>query len=304
MRLIQLIAGALGFFLYGLTVALVFILIMPLALIKWVVPAWRRPCNRLLDGIASAWIEVNSWHQRWLTGTEIHVSGDVNALSRNEWYMLIANHQSWVDIMILLRLFNRRIPYVKFFFKQELLWVPFFGQAMWALDFPVMRRRSKMSRRPGEDDDLARTRRACEVYRHSPVTIINFLEGTRFTPEKHARQMRQRNGDTFQHLLKPKAGGFAFTLAAMDGQLHKLLDVTLHYPDGPPSFWDYACGRVQRVNVHWRVLPIPDTMIGDYPGDKEFRARFQQWVNQLWKEKDQQLDTMNNTPKHTGADLG
>jgi 1-acyl-sn-glycerol-3-phosphate acyltransferase len=135
--------------------------------------------------------------------------------------------------------------------------------------------------------DIEQTRKSCEKFRYNPVTIINFLEGTRFTAEKYRQQK-----STYRHLLMPKAGGLAFTLAAMNGQLHRLLDVTIYYPEGIPSYWDYACGRVKHIQIHIRQLPIPAELIGDYIGNPAFRAVFQQWVNELWQHKDELIETL------------
>lgn len=305
MPLIHSLVGILSFSLYVLSIIGVALLILPVGLIKLLVPVLRRPCNQLLDKLASGWITLNGWHQKLLTRTHIRISGDLEGLRRDEWYMLVANHQSWVDIMILVRVFNGRIPYVKFFFKRELLWVPVLGQALWAMDFPVMTRRSKqqVERNPNlANEDLERTRRACEMYRHSPVTIINFLEGTRFTPAKQQAQKTAGGAPEFKHLLKPKAGGLAFTLSAMNGQLNQLLDVTLYYPEGRPTFWEYACGKVRGVDVHIRLIPITPDMIGDYPGDPQFRQHFQAWVNQLWQEKDARLDALARADMHAPQD--
>ncbi len=269
----------------------VFIPLMVLALLKVGIPLarWQALCNRWLDGLASLWMNANAGHQKLLLPTQIEIEGLTN-LSRQEWYMMVANHQSWVDILLLLRIFNGRIPYLKFFLKQSLIWVPLLGLAWWALEFPFMRRHTKaqIARDPSlQGKDIEQTRKACEKFRYNPVTIINFLEGTRFTKEKYAQQQ-----SSYRHLLMPKAGGLAFTLAAMNGQLHRLLDVTIYYPDGIPTYWDYACGRVKRIQIHIRQLPIPTELIGDYTGDAEFRAGFQQWVNQLWQEKDALIEQM------------
>jgi 1-acyl-sn-glycerol-3-phosphate acyltransferase len=265
--------------------------LLPLALMKRLVPfqAWQIFCNRCLDWIASTWVDLNSAHQAVLTRTRIQVEGDTD-LRIDEWYMMIANHQSWVDILVLLRVFNGRIPYVKFFLKKSLIWVPLLGIAWWALEFPFMRRYTKeeIVRNPQlKGRDVEETRRACEKYRYHPVTIINYLEGTRFTPEKHAQQK-----SPYQYLLIPKAGGLAFTLAAMDGQLHSLLDITIYYPAGRPSYWEYASGKVRDAWIHVRQLPIPDSLLGDYANDAEFRQRFQHWVNERWREKDALLSEM------------
>ncbi|RYY03125.1 MAG: acyltransferase [Gammaproteobacteria bacterium] len=277
--------GILTTLLFIVFTLIVFIPLLPLAFLKFLIPlsAWRVLCNRWLDWLASHWMDANARHQSLLLPTRLKVEG-LQGLSVDDWYMMIANHQSWVDILVLLRVFNRRIPYLKFFLKQSLIWVPLLGVAWWALEFPFMRRYSKaeIAKNPAlKGKDIEKTRGACEKFRHNPVTIINFLEGTRFTPEKYEQQK-----SSYTHLLMPKAGGLAFTLAAMNGQLHSLLDVTLYYPEGRPSYWDYACGKVGVIEVYVRQLPIPHEMLGDYSEDAEFRARFHAWVNQIWQEKD------------------
>lgn len=283
--------GLLTSLLFLVLTLVAFVPLLPLALVKRLLPfAWcQKHCNRALDWIASTWISANTLHQHWLAGTKIEVTGDVK-FSRQEWYLMAANHESWVDILVILRVFNRRIPYVKFFLKKSLIWVPFLGIAWWALDFPFMRRYSKaeLERNPAlKGKDIEETRRACEMYRHNPVTIINFLEGTRFTEEKHRQQK-----SPYRNLLIPKAGGMAFALAAMDGQLHKLLDVTIFYPDGAPTYWQYASGLVPRILVDVREYRIPADMIGDYANDAAFRQRFQAWVNTLWQAKDERLQRL------------
>ncbi len=276
---------------FSITIIMISVPVVVLGLVKLLIPvtALRRAIDRLLDSASNLWITFNTWQQEHTLPTQVEVDGLGN-LSRAEWYMLIANHQSWPDILVLVRAFNARIPGVKFFFKRSLLWVPVLGLALWGLDFPSMRRysKAKLERHPElKGKDIEQTRKACERFRHHPVTIINFLEGTRFTETKHTQLQ-----SPYRHLLPPKAGGLAFTLAAMGGQLHRLLDVTIYYPEGIPTYWEYACGRVKRIRVHIRQLPIPPELIGDYSEDAAFRARFQLWVNQLWQEKDELLHAM------------
>lgn len=291
MSLFRHLLGLLVTSLFLLLTIIVFIPLLPLALLKRLVPytPWQVLCNRWLDWLASHWMDANMRHQAVLLPTRLELTG-MDGLRRDEWYMMVANHQSWVDILVLLRVFNRRIPYLKFFLKQSLIWVPFLGLAWWALEYPFMRRYSKaeLARNPQlRGKDIEETRKSCEKFRHNPVTIINFLEGTRFTPAKYAQQQ-----SSYRHLLMPKAGGLAFTLSAMNGQLHALLDVTIYYPEGRPSYWDYVCGRVRDIRVHVLQRSIPADLLGDYTEDAEFRAHFQQWLNQLWLEKDQCLEQM------------
>lgn len=291
MQLLNLLRGVLLTAIFSITIIMVAVPVVPLALVKLILPLpfLRRAIDRLLDAVSNVWIIFNTWQQTYTLPTKVEVEG-LGDLSRNEWYMLVANHQSWTDILVLVRAFNARIPGVKFFFKQSLLWVPVLGLALWGLDFPYMRRysKAKLARYPElKGKDVEQTRKACARFRHHPVTIINFMEGTRFTPVKHQQQQ-----SPYRHLLLPKAGGLAFTLAAMDGQLHRMLDVTILYPDGIPTYWDYACGRVKRIQVHIRQIPIPAELIGNYSEDPQFRSYFQQWVNDLWQQKDERIESM------------
>ena len=250
---------------------------LPLAVI-------RRVCNPLLAGIAESWIGVNSWLIEHLTHTRIVVEGDVG-LHRDGHYLVLANHQSWVDIPVLQKMFNRRIPLLRFFLKSQLFWIPLMGLAWWALDFPFMKRytREQVEKRPElAGRDIAATRRACDKFRSIPVAVMNFVEGTRFTDAKHAAQE-----SPYRFLLKPKAGGVAFVLDAMGEGLQSILDVTLVYPDGRPTFADLFANRVGTVHVEVRERPIPVEFVGgDYQGDAAFRERFQLWMNGIWSDKD------------------
>ena len=237
--------------------------------------------------IAEAWISCNSGWMALTQRTVWDIQG-IEGLEPDSWYMVNCNHQSWVDILVLQHLLNRKIPLLKFFLKQQLIWVPVMGLAWWALDFPFMRRHSEeyLKKHPemrGKDQET--TRRACAKFALVPTSVMNFLEGTRFTKAKHARQQ-----SPYTHLLKPKAGGMALALNAMGDKFRAIVDITIVYPDGTPTFWHFLQGRMRRVVVRARVLPIPVHLIGaDYSGDAEVRLQFQAWVQQLWREKDAQI---------------
>lgn len=260
---------------------------------------WQTFISYLLDGCATMWISVNNINQNIFSRTKFEVTG-LEGVSTKDWYLVISNHRSWVDILVLQRVFNRKIPFLKFFLKKELIWVPFLGLAWWALDFPFMHRYSKalIAKRPDlKGKDLENTRKACEKFKHKPVSIMNFVEGTRLTDEKHKRQSA-----AFQHLLKPKAGGIAFVLGTMGEQLHKLLDVTIHYPDGTPSYWDFVSGKVRRIQVQVKVQSIDDLLNSDAFGPDYFenpsqRVKFQRWLTELWLEKDKDIQVLASEQK-------
>ncbi len=284
--MLSVLRGSLAFAGYVVNTLFWFPIVMGLGLVKLLpVPALRKHINWVLDHCASLWIGTNNLTQRLLGRTKID-TGELPALSTEDWYLVVANHQSWVDILILQRVFNRKIPFLKFFLKKELIYVPFMGLLWWALDFPFMRRYSKafLEKNPHlKGKDIETTREACAKFQDFPVSVMNFSEGTRFTVEKHKRQ-----SSTFNRLLKPKAGGMAFALDAMDGKLQKMLDVTIYYPAGVPTFWDFLCGKVQHVTVRVSERSLVKIQKYNYQDDTG-REAFQGWVNQVWEDKDQLL---------------
>jgi 1-acyl-sn-glycerol-3-phosphate acyltransferase len=268
-------------------------LLFVVTVLRLVIPlkGWRKFCGKLSAAIADGWVFCNNMGLQLSRPMHIEVEG-LEGINRREWYLILANHQTWSDIPILQKVFFRRIPMLKFFLKQELIWVPVLGQAWWALDFPFMKRYSKefLKKHPhlkGKDVEI--TRRACRKFQDNPVSIINFVEGTRFTPEKHRRQQ-----SPFNHLLRPKAGGIGFVLSAMGEQLSGILGVTVFYPDGVKTFWEFLCGKVTRVHIKIKRIPITDDLLGNYVTDREYRMRFQAWLNDFWQEKDAYLEVLKN----------
>jgi 1-acyl-sn-glycerol-3-phosphate acyltransferase len=266
--------------------------LLALALVRLALPfkGARLRIDPWTNAIATQWIAGNSGWMRLTQRTVWDVQG-VDELAYHGWYLVNCNHLGAVDIFALQHVLNRRIPLLKFFIKQQLLYVPIMGLAWWALDFPFMKRHSAaaLKRNPAlREQDRETTRRACEKFALVPTSLMNFTEGTRFTPAKHAAQ-----GSPYRHLLKPRTGALALALHAMGRQFHSLLDVTLAYPDGVPTFWQFLCGRGTRVVMRVRELPIPAAFCdGDYEGDPEFRAALHDWLHALWAEKDREIDRL------------
>jgi len=273
------------------------------ALVKLALPAKpvRAAVDRILNGIATRWVSGNGAWMSLTQRTQWDVAG-FDDLAYRGWYMVNCNHQSWVDILVLQRLLNRRIPMLKFFLKQQLIYVPVIGLAWWALDFPFMRRHSDadLKRHPEKRfDDIDATRRACQKFTLVPTSVMNFAEGTRFTPNKHRSQR-----SPYRHLLKPKAGALALALDVLGDKFDSLLDVTIVYPDGVPTFWQFLCGNVRRVVVHARWMAIPPAFRrGDYVRDPQYRRTIQQWLQTLWQEKDAHIDALLGLPAPPGNAL-
>lgn len=263
------------------------LLIMLLALIKLALPfaGVRKLVDPLLIGFAENWIDGNKAWMYLTQKTQWRVEG-IDNLNRRGWYLVSSNHQSWVDIFVLQKLFNRKIPLLKFFLKAELIKVPVMGFAWWALDFPFMKRYSKSYLRKHPEKkgkDIETTRRVCEKFSLTPTSVMSFLEGTRFSGEK-----RQNQRSPYTYLLKPKSGGIAFAMSVLGEKFHSFLNITIVYPGGVPTFWDFLCGRLDRVVVNVEEIEIPKQILaGDYETDKRFRSEFHQWIGSIWEEKDQ-----------------
>ena len=255
----------------------------------------RAPCHgparlkltRWMDGLVDVWVWGNRRLFRALRLTDVTVDWEgAEQLDRQRWYLVVSNHQSWADILVLQNTLWGHIPPLKFFTKRELVWVPLVGVAMWLLGFPYVRRagRDQVSRNP---ELLARDREAtlaaCQGFRTHPTTVLNFLEGTRFTPAKHAAQDAR-----YHHLLNPKLGGLSYVVSALQDRLHKLVDVTIVYPDGIPTFWALLQGRCRQVRVRVRSLDLPRDVLAA-PDSDAVRASLGPWIDAVWQDKDELL---------------
>ena len=281
--------GILSIILYTINTILLTIPLIFLACFKFLLPVKSIVIilDKILISIATLWIGINSFNSKLFSKIEWDLRG-LEKLEKNEWYLVISNHQSWVDILALQTTLNQRIPMLKFFLKQELIWVPFLGLAWWALDFPFMKRYSKLEiqAKPHlKGKDLKSTKKACERFKQTPVSIINFVEGTRFTPQKKTLQ----KDNNFTHLLNPKAGGIAFILGAMGEHLNKIIDVTIVYPGKAPTFWEYISGRVNKIIIDFQIIELTDSLAGDYFNDPEYKKYFFSYLNNLWHKKDEKI---------------
>jgi 1-acyl-sn-glycerol-3-phosphate acyltransferase len=281
---VSAIKWALASLVLVVNVVVVFSTMIPFALIKLVLPfrPVRVVTDAVLNALASNWITINGWWMAAVGHTRWHLKG-FEGFNIKGWYLISSNHQSWVDILVLQKVFNGKIPFLKFFIKHELIYVPIMGLAWWALDFPFMKRKGGSS----AQKDLETARKACEKYRVIPTSVISFMEGTRYSPAK-AKVQRS----PYRHLLKPKTGGVGMALETMGEMFNALLDVTIVYPNGVPTFADLLTGKIDDVIVTVRELPIPKHLLVNEKGEAAPRAQIQAWVNEMWVAKDAEIDAV------------
>ncbi len=288
------VRGAVAISLYIVNTICCFTLMTPFIFLKVIIPhaATRNRLTIVLMKLGMGWVSINSLIMRLTQNIKWDVKG-IEGFSTRESYLVFSNHQSWADILVLQHLFKYRIPFLKFFLKRELIKVPLLGVAWWALDFPFMKRYSRdfLEKHPElKGKDIETTRKYCEKFKTSPISVINFLEGTRFEPAKHDKQ-----GSPFSHLLLPRAGGVAIVLSSMGACLSGIIDVTIAYPQNQPpiSFWHFLKGKVPAIVVRVKTYPVPPEFIGrSYEEDEHFKTAFQKWINQVWEEKDRQIDQL------------
>lgn len=285
-----LIKGSVSLLLLTLTTLFWGLPLIALTLLKLITPGrpLRRQVLKGLHAVALNWVGGNLWWMRRWLKPQLTLELP-EGLSPQQWWLVLSNHRCWTDIFLLFFALHRRIPMPHFFVKRQLIWVPVVGLAFWALEFPMLRRltREQRERHPHlAHRDREATERMCRHARERPIAIFNFVEGTRFTPAKHAAQ-----ASPYHHLLRPRAGGIAQVVSLVGDRLDGILDVTLVYANPAPTFWDFLCGREGPVTLHARRLPVPAWMAeGNYHDDPHYKERFHSWLNALWQEKDAMLD--------------
>jgi 1-acyl-sn-glycerol-3-phosphate acyltransferase len=242
---------------------------------------WFR--EKILMPLPMVWGVVNSAIMGISNYGKISITGP-KLQDTEGFYLLFANHRSWADIFLVCKVLGLHLPPFKFFLKRELLWtLPVGGLVCWFLGFPLLRRHTKEQVRNSpelKNIDIETTKKACEQLRKFPGTLVNFLEGTRFTMEKHERQR-----SPYEYLLKPKATGVAICCNELRGRVKNIINVTIVYDDGF-AVWDFLSGSTNKIEIHYSIIPITEDYYGDYYNDREYRSGLQQLLNELWLQKD------------------
>lgn len=259
------------------------------SLLKLMIPihSFRREISKLLVSIATNWVWTNTHIHKLIHGNKIQVTG-LEDLSNDDWYLVVSNHCAAADIPILQNVFHKKIPFLKFFLKKELIYVPLLGIAWWALDFPFMRRFTAeyLAKNPHmKGKDLEITKKACEKFKDYPISVLNFVEGTRFSKAK-----QQKQHSKFKYLLKPKSGGVGFVLGSMGEQITYLVQVTIKYLPKAPTAWEYLSGKYDKVEIGIEKIKIPHELKNkNYITNMQFRKDLQKWLNELWLQQDKNL---------------
>ena len=226
----------------------------------------RRFWYRILDAIYHAAVHFNSaWVTRVL-GVNIVVHGEVPR-DPTEHLIVLSNHRSWFDILVLHKLVTGEGPIIKFLMKKELIYIPVVGWLCFALNFPRLNRGGSED---GRTQDYSTVQQAAESLNGGLGALLNFAEGTRFSPAKHRAQQ-----SPYRYLLRPHSGGLRIMLAAMPEV--RILDCTLAYPNQSLSFWQCLGGDLREIHV-W-LDSIPAFEVTDVNA----------WLAERWEVKDRRI---------------
>ena len=167
------------------------------------------------------------------------------------------------------------------------------GQVCYAVGMPFLRRysRAKILKNPKlKNKDVNATRKACKSLVNYPSSLVNFVEGTRFTEAKAVAQKTP-----YQNLMPPKATSLAVALGIIGNNIDCILNTTLVYPDNKPGtniFMSLLCGRLHKFAARVEVISkeeIQEHLIGDYLNDKQFKRNFNTKLRAIWQVKDESI---------------
>jgi 1-acyl-sn-glycerol-3-phosphate acyltransferase len=139
------------------------IALFPVAVLIWLVTAPFDRRLKLLHRFTCFWASLYTWlNPAW----RVHIAGR-EKIDPAATYVMVANHQSLLDILVLFRLF----AHFKWVSKIEIFRVPLIGWNM------SMNRYVKLKR--GDRSSVAQMMRACENALGQGSSIMMFPEGTR-----------------------------------------------------------------------------------------------------------------------------
>ena len=238
-------------------------------------PKAQPAAHRMGCGIYRRAVAFDDWWLQRVSGARWNCPE--LALDPQAACILVANHQSWADIFLLQSAIARQGPVIKFLCKRELAYIPVLGLIFVAFNFPIMRRRGRVSGSVEERrrQDRERVRQACAVLFEAPAAMLTFAEGTRFSETK-----RQRSKSPYRHLLRPRAGGFTAIVEALAERSPPVVDLTLRY-ERSAAFWAFLGGASGPVAMAAQCFPAGEVL--------EVGPR--QWLERRWRLKDQRLGT-------------
>ncbi len=224
-----------------------------------------KACTKLIERCYKTAAAINSAWMVYVARVKFNVNGSI---TDHPTPLIVVNHQSWFDIPILHHVVTGQGPILKFLIKRQLVWVPIVGWICYALNFPRLNRSGTGK---AQRQDFKSIKAASSSLHKESGALLIFVEGTRFTEEKHHRQH-----SPYQHLLLPKSGGLKIALSTLPADT-PVLDITINYNGGEKNFWKCLHGANRNIDIH----------IEEHNASEIVDVR--SWLADRWETKDQRL---------------
>ncbi|AHB97837.1 acyltransferase [Francisella orientalis] len=268
------------------TAIIAFIPVFIFSLVKLLIPikSIRYLCTSAVQYSVSLWVSFVILIAKFFSPTKIEIEQN-KELDKSGSYLIICNHKSWLDTFVLMMIFHKKIAFPKFFMKFQVFFIPVLGLIAWALEFPAMKRYKKeyLKKHPEKKgEDLKKTVEYCKKLSSRPTTIVNFVEGTRYTSQKALKS-------AYKNLLNPKAGGIAVILKSLSDRMVGVLNTTIVYDNPKQTLWDYMIRKTKKIKVKVDFIPISEVPMGDYFTSETDKEYFQVWLNKLWQTNDEYI---------------
>ena len=236
-----------------------------------------RYCSYLLDALVFIHAYIIRLVLHYVCGVMIIHNTD-EAIDPMGQYTIMANHQSHMDILMLIAFGVGKLPPLKFFLKRSLMYVPFMGWFCYLMGYPFVDRFSKgqlrqASQRTQQQQTLLRD---CRALFTQPVGLVVFVEGTRFSVKK-------ANKYRYTHVLPPQSKGLALALSSQASP--RLLNITMAYDKPNISVWQVLSGQVRRVVV---TMVEEDVRVPNLSNQEEMKG-LHVWLVDKWLQKDAYL---------------
>jgi 1-acyl-sn-glycerol-3-phosphate acyltransferase len=215
-----------------------------------------------------------------LTGGKIKVFGAEN-IKDGESAFIISNHKSMADFFLIhqIAIQKNMIGYCRYFAKDSVKWIPFFGWGIWLMNMIMLRR--------DWSEDHQRIYQSFKFYtKHKlPLWLISYSEGSRLSPKKikESQDYSNKTGKpVLDHVLLPRTRGFVVSIKELRNHITALYDITLIFsrknPDTVPSLFDYFSANLSNydLEIYIKRFPIEDLPFMDSELSGFLHQRFQE----------------------------
>uniref|UniRef100_F1L5P3 1-acyl-sn-glycerol-3-phosphate acyltransferase epsilon n=1 Tax=Ascaris suum TaxID=6253 RepID=F1L5P3_ASCSU len=231
-----------------------------------------------------------------VAATRINFYGDIESISsKRESAIVLSNHQSNVDWVVITMLANRQQGSecgLRFMMKYAIHYLPLFGWYTFQHGFIYVRRFGNVV--------WSAVERQLSFLKtlNEPFWLLIFPEGTRFSPKKSAiiessRLYCESIGiPAFDNLLTPRTAGFILALTYLRGSIDAIYDVTIAYEQSrgvgrekcAPDMFEFVCSTNAQPTLHIHVRRFP---VDALPHDE---ALIKRWLIERYQIKNGMLE--------------